>query len=319
LAGNSESGVLDHATDGGRRGLDLTPHFPLALADDLDSKLVVLIVSSLCNLDGFLDGIDDTPFPRYPMMTQTYIEQIYFNHRDQARSVRTGQGQAISQTLAALALPRPRMLLILNGGTAELNVSLEATLTPLMTDGLARIVCEEGITTITGGTAAGIFHLFGQGLARWGRTAPCIGVAVRSLVSWPGQPEGKAPLEPNHSHCVLVDGERWGDETDSMYALAAALAAGCPSVAVFAGGGEIAIREMLANVTQQRPMILVSGSGRATDAVLAVRGGQVSDDPRIAAISHQGSIYAHDLCADPAALREAVRQILAAHSPPAHT
>jgi hypothetical protein len=109
------------------------------------------------------------------MMTETYIEQIYFNHHCQARSVRTGQGQAISQTLAALALPRPR------------------------------------------------------------------------------------------------------------------------------------------------PMILVSGSGRATDAVLAVRGGHVSDDPRIAAISHQGSIYAHDLCADPAALREAVRQILAAYSPPAHT
>ncbi|MFO7634708.1 MAG: hypothetical protein R6W76_19315 [Caldilinea sp.] len=57
-----EEGVLDRSTDGGRRGLDLTPRLPLALATDLGSKLVVLNVSSLCDLDGFLDEIETTPF-----------------------------------------------------------------------------------------------------------------------------------------------------------------------------------------------------------------------------------------------------------------
>ncbi|MFO7634707.1 MAG: hypothetical protein R6W76_19310, partial [Caldilinea sp.] len=64
-----------------------------------------------------------------------------------------------------------------------MDASLEAALEPVLIAGLARVVCDEEITTITGGTDAGIFHLFGQGLGRWGRTAPCIGVAVRSLVS----------------------------------------------------------------------------------------------------------------------------------------
>jgi hypothetical protein len=248
-------------------------------------------------------------------MTETSVEQIYFNRQCQARSVRTGQREAISQTLAALALPRPWSLLILNGGTAALNGSIAADFKPVLMDGLARVVCEEGITVITGGTAAGIFRLFGQGLARWGRTAPCIGVAVRSLVSWPGQPEGIASLEPNHSHFVLVDGDRWGDETETMYALTAALAADCPSAAAFAGGGDVAINEMLTNVNQQRPLILLAGSGRATDAVLAARNSRVSDDPRIAAIACQGKIYAHDIHDEPAALREAVRQMLASHHP----
>lgn len=243
-------------------------------------------------------------------MLKTTIEQIRFNDQRRARSFRTGQKETISRTLAALELPTPRSLLILNGGTAKMDASLEAVLEPVLIDGLARVVCDEEITTITGGTDAGIFRVFGQGLGRWGRTAPCIGVAVRGLVSWPGQPAGEASLEPHHSHFVLVDGQRWGDETETMYALAAALAADCPSAAVFAGGGEIAIHEMLANVRQQRPMILLAGSGRAVDDVLAIRRGQTPADQRISAIAGQGRLLAHDLASPPASLQALVRQVL---------
>jgi hypothetical protein len=247
-------------------------------------------------------------------MPKTTIEQISFNDQRRARSIRTGQKEAISRTLAALELPTHRSLLILNGGTATTDTSLEAALKPVLVDGLARVVCDEEITTITGGTDAGIFHLFGQGLGRWGRTAPCIGVAVHSLVSWPGQPAGEAHLEPHHSHFVLVEGERWGDETETMYALAAALGNDCPSVAVFAGGGEIALHEMLVNVAQGRSMILLAGSGRAVDAVLAARRGQSPDDPRVAQIAGKGKIIAYDIASAPSTLVQLVRQAVASPS-----
>jgi hypothetical protein len=216
----------------------------------------------------------------------------------------------MEQIVEALALPQPRGLVILNGGTAQLDPALQGQLGLALGQGLARLVAEDSFTAITGGTDAGIFHLFGQGLGRWGCTAPCIGVAVRDLVSWPGQPAGEAALEPHHSHFVLVDGQRWGDETETMYALAAALAVDCPSVAIFAGGGEIAIHEMLANVQQQRPMILLAGSGRAVDDVLAARHGQTPADPRISAIAGQGRLLAHGLASPPASLQALVRQVL---------
>ena len=79
---------------------------------------------------------------------------------------------------------------------------------------------------------------------------------------------------------------------------------------IFASGGEIAIHEMLANVAQQRPMILLAGSGRVTDAVLAARDGQVPDDPRIAQIAQLGKILPHDISSPPSLLSELIRQVV---------
>lgn len=143
-----------------------------------------------------------------------------------------------------------------------------------------------------------------------GRTAPHIGMAVESLVTWPGKPEGEAPLEPNHSHLVLVEGENWGDETETMYALAAELGKNCPSVAVFAGGGEIAIKEMLANVAQSRPMILLAGSGRASDAVLAALDGHRPHDPRIDEIARLGGVIRYSISETGEPFSEFVRHVL---------
>jgi hypothetical protein len=220
--------------------------------------------------------------------------EIQFPNQNQAVALRSANLDA-RQIIDQLALPAPRALLILNGGTASLAPDLQAKLQGVLRDGLAQVVAEEAITVITGGTDAGIFHLFGQGLAKWRRTAPCIGVAVANLVSYPGHPHGKADLEPHHSHFVLVDGEDWGDETATMYSLVATLAQDVPSLALFAGGGEICIREMQANVAQGRRMILLAGSGRSTDSVLAAADGHATDDPRLANLAREGRIYTFNL------------------------
>ena len=178
---------------------------------------------------------------------------IELDNGKRSRAIWASRLSTAKEIIAALEIDLPRALLILNGGTAEPDAILEVQLRNALDDELARLVAHESIAVITGGTDAGIFHLFGQGIAKWGRTAPCIGVAVESLVTWPGKPDGEAPLESNHSHLVLVEGENWGDETETMYALAAELGKNCPSVAVFAGGGEIAIKEMLANVAARPP------------------------------------------------------------------
>ncbi len=238
------------------------------------------------------------------------IKTIRFGNGHVATVLRAAPATSARESIAALALPKPRAVLILNGGTAELEPEVAAALSSALGEGLARVIAEEGITAITGGTDAGVFHLFGEGLARWGRTAPCIGVGVASLVSYPGHRRGEAPLEPNHSHFVLTPGRRWGDETATMVALAAALADDCPSLAVFAGGGEIALREMQANIAQGRTLLLLAGSGRNTDAVLAAVGGEPSPNPDIDAIARGGRIVSVSIAEDPDRVAAAVRGLL---------
>jgi hypothetical protein len=238
------------------------------------------------------------------------VETIQLPNGAQAYVVRVPPGIAAGRIVGTLGLPRPRALLVLNGGTAELEEQLKQQLRRQIADGLARLAAEEQITLVTGATDAGVFALLGHGLSAWGRSAPCIGVAVDALSQRPGHPQGEAPLEPHHSHFVLVAGQKWGDETETMYALVAELAQHCASVAVFAGGGEIVKQEMEANIDQGRPMILLAGSGRTTDAVLAARAGQQPDDRRLALIAQAGNIIPFDIQQEPAALRDLLRDIL---------
>src|SRR4051794_11570919 len=166
---------------------------------------------------------------------------------------------------AALGIPRPRALVVLNGGPAELAPGLRAALRQSLGDGVARVAVDERLTVVTGGTDAGIFALFGEALGD-GRPAACVGVAPEGLVS----PDG-VRLEPHHTHFLLVRGDEWGVETDAMLELTAALGRDCPSIVVVAGGGEGARREVLAHVRAGREVAVLAGSGRLADELATDR------------------------------------------------
>lgn len=216
-----------------------------------------------------------------------------------AKTIHVNADTNIQDVIDLLEIPPPRMTIILNGGTSTLDKTLQQKLTVLLQDGLARIVCEENITVITGATDAGIFSIFGQGLEKWRGEPVCIGVAVKNLVTWPGRApkwipafnKNRVALESHHSHFVFVDGQDWGDETEIMYALMETLSRNCSSLGVFVGGGGITLNEMEANVAQNRQMILISGSGRTTDTVVKGHSGEGLLDGRFMRIVAKGKIF----------------------------
>lgn len=217
------------------------------------------------------------------MTTSLKAETIKFPNRNLAHLIKVPTGVDIQQIITALELSAPRALLVLNGGTASLDAHVKKQLS-LMFAELARVVIEEKVTVITGGTNAGVFALFGNALQKWGGpVAACVGVAVAARAKW-------TRLEPHHSHFVLVEGDSWGEETPIMYGLVAGLATNCPSLAVFAGGGQIVIEEMLQNVAQKREMILMAGSKGKTDAVVAALSGAQTPAGRIARIAQEGRV-----------------------------
>jgi hypothetical protein len=64
---------------------------------------------------------------------------------------------------------------------------------------------------------------------------------------------------------------------------------------VYAGGGELTIREMQSAVEHNCSMLLLGGSGRATDEVLAAQQGQTVDDERFKAIAKYPKLYSFQL------------------------
>ena len=171
----------------------------------------------------------------------------------------------------ALRLKKPEAVLLVSGGAKGLDTGALKQLTALFSRGVARAAKERAALIITGGTDTGVMAMMGRGLADRGRAAPCIGVSPAEKVKADRDSAADAaPLEPNHSHFVLVEGDKWGDETEMMYRLARHFADGVPSVAVLANGGSVTVKEVLYNVRQQRPVLLIEGSGRFADKLAAL-------------------------------------------------
>jgi len=248
-------------------------------------------------------------------MNQLVPSTLTFSSSHQATMVQVSPDTPVAQIVTALGLSFPHALVLLNGGTAQLAPSLQLQLTAILQDGLAKLASQRQVTLMTGATDAGIFSLLGQGFAKWKRTAPCIGVCVDTLVAWQppfdnlSETDERIPLEPHHSHFVVVTGKDWGDELTTMYTLAKYLSQHCAPLNIFAGGGSITIKEMLTAVKQGRKMILLAGSGRATDSVLAAYRGEKVTDERFETIARQGTIIPVDISQGTNALEKVVREV----------
>jgi hypothetical protein len=156
-------------------------------------------------------------------------EEIPFANRNRARSVTPSLDDAASDILRALNIEQPKAVIMLSGAAGSLDEEHIPRLTQLLSRGVAKAAANINAAIIDGGTQAGVMELMGQGVADRGHKTPLIGVAPRGLVTYPGGPElsqdkDSAPLDPNHSHFVLVDSDEWGGESEIMYQLGAQLA-----------------------------------------------------------------------------------------------
>jgi hypothetical protein len=112
-------------------------------------------------------------------------------------------------------------------------------------------------------------------------------------VTYPGGPpvvgNDSAPLDPNHSHFVLVDGKEWGSETETLFELAAAF--NVPVLAILVNGGAIAKDELLQSVRRNWPVIVIEGSGRLADEVAGLKKEPSPiEDPALAEIIEEGDL-----------------------------
>lgn len=179
----------------------------------------------------------------------------------------------------ALGLAGEQPVVVVVGGAAGLDEAQARTLESLAV-GIVEAATACGAAIVDGGTDAGIMRLVGRARAQTGSSAPLVGVVVRALAGLPGHPlEGEmAPLEPGHTHFVLVPGSMWGEEVLWLARVAGVLADGRPSVTVLVNGGEIAWTDVAMSVRAGRRVLTVAGTGRTADALADVVAGQPGDE-----------------------------------------
>jgi hypothetical protein len=182
----------------------------------------------------------------------------------------------------------------LSGGASKMSDKAQRRLLDLLgalallTDRRRRIAVGDG------GTQSGIMEAAGLARRASRRPFPLIGVAPAPELTIAGS-EGHTLVDPNHTYVIAVDnpawvaamrarGRRpdegyWGSETTAMYAFFNRLAQDRPSVTIVANGGAIVLDEVRQNVTARRVMVLVAGSGRVADALVAsLTGAPPADD-----------------------------------------
>ena len=207
--------------------------------------------------------------------------KINFSNEQTANAVMVHSFSELPDALDNLGLQNTYPTIVLVGGASGISDSDLVRLRQIFVEVLAPLAQSMGTAVVDGGTDAGIMQLMGIARAQIGGTFPLIGVAAVGTVVLPDTTPFRAdaaPLEPNHSHFVLVPGSNWGDESPWIARVASKLAQGQPSLTVVINGGEITWQDVSQSVKVGRPVLTLAGSGRTADKIAAALAGKATDE-----------------------------------------
>jgi hypothetical protein len=239
---------------------------------------------------------------------------ITFENGNRAVVVTASRDVSAKAILNALEIASPRAVILLFGGAAGLDDARKANLATLFADGVTPVAAELGALIIDGGTQSGVMAMMGEAVARSPGTSQLLGIAPKGKIKHPeiastNSVSDGAPLEPNHSHFVLVESLEWGGETGKMLELARAFNA--PVVAILVNGGAIAADEALQSVRYGWQLLVVEGSGRFADELsAAVRDGQPAKSVEAREIACSGRVALFHVDAPVKKLRDELRRLL---------
>ena len=240
---------------------------------------------------------------------------LTFENKSTAQVLQIQPEQDLTSALSAMNLREHRPALVLIGGASRISEADLLQLQHLFVEVLAPLAQELGLLVVDGGTDAGVMALMGNARSKIQGNFPLIGVSPIGLVKF-SHDDNPSPdaafLEPHHSHCFLVPGSKWGDESPWLAQIATALARNYPSVTVLINGGAIALVDATENVKQSRPLIVIGGSGRLADEIADSRSHpETQMRPEIASLIKTGQVTVFNLSDHFSQLEQLLREKLA--------
>jgi hypothetical protein len=201
------------------------------------------------------------------------IEKIIFGKSSHASCALPNDMEELEQAVTQMGLV-DRSVIVLIGGhifPEQANVTNQAL------DVLARTAEVLDAAVLCGGTDVGVMAAMGKARGRSGFQFPLVGIAPEGSVTWPEGPRSggllpiggeREQLEPHHSHFILVPGNQFGDETKWISRAATMIAAGRhKSLAVLVNGGKVAQMDVDEGLAVDRPLLVLSGTGRLADEI----------------------------------------------------
>jgi len=239
----------------------------------------------------------------------------------QPRVYRIEEQTELHSALASLDLAVGCPTLVLVGGASKLDQAATANVHSLFTEVLVPLAAEHNLTVVDGGTDAGIMRMMGEARNKAQQSFPLVGVAPSGLVSLPSEPSthaDAAELEGHHTHCFLIPGNEWGDESPWIAQVATAISQGKPSIAVLINGGQVTWKDALSNVKAGRHVVVVNGSGRTADilakAISVANGNALAEedtaDERAAFLVASGLMSTIELSAPREELKRSLSRLL---------
>ncbi|MCI0653844.1 MAG: hypothetical protein L0Y39_05135 [Methylococcaceae bacterium] len=226
-----------------------------------------------------------------------------------AAAVMVGPEGDLAQALVLLGLTSGPVLVLVGGAGSLHPDAAEPVLRKLFFEVLAPLAESLQAIVIDGGTDSGVMKLMGAARSEIRGTFPLLGVASVGTIDLPehsGNGPQAAALESRHSHFLIVPGDRFGDESSWIARAASLLSEGRRSLTVAVNGGSITLRDISFSILENRPVLVVSGSGRTADRVAgALAGGD--PDPEIRALVRSGLIQAVEIDREPADLTRTLR------------
>lgn len=200
--------------------------------------------------------------------------KIEFSNRNNAELVIASRHEDVDQAVKDLGLHSLSPVLVLVGGAGGVTEHQLAIISQVIGH-IAEVTEIAEMAIVDGGTDSGIMTAIGQARDKGRYNFPLVGVAVENLVNWPGEPsdrpasQDRYPLESHHSHFILVPGQNWGDESESLANVGTVIAGKHHSVTILVNGGNIAKKDISHSLAANRPVLVLSGTGRYADELAA--------------------------------------------------
>ncbi|TAF04279.1 MAG: hypothetical protein EAZ77_15880 [Nostocales cyanobacterium] len=243
-----------------------------------------------------------------------HLLQLTFNQGQTATAAKVSDVSALPTALEQLGLIGSRPCLVIVGGASQISADDFVRIQSLFVEVLAPIAQTCGAYVVDGGTDAGVMQLIGHARKQINGEFPLVGVAPTGKVILPDQTTAVAddatPLEPNHTHFVLISGCHWGDESPWLVEVATVLSGDAPSVTILLNGGEITFLDAANSVNAGRLVMAIAGSGRTADKLASALHGNPTDE-RAKELAASGKLQTIDLDAGWEKLTNTITNLLA--------
>lgn len=233
---------------------------------------------------------------------------VTLSNGNSANLVKIDSPDELPAALNELGFHGTQAVLVLVGGASGISEADMQSLRLKFIEVIAPVVEAQKAVVVDGGTNSGVMQMIGEAREKINASFPLLGVAPAAKVALkPG--DSGTPLEPHHTHFILVPGEKYGDESAYIAGIASRLSGERPSVTLVVNGGEITFKDVEENIKVGRPILTIDGSGRTADKLAAALGGEPTDE-RAKHLVEIGNVQAVDLMAGSLPLANVIREML---------